>query len=59
MSAAWELFPHGSDVGVRGIGPTEAEAFEQAAMALTGVIYVLGAFFFSRLGPFCHCRRRS
>jgi SHS2 domain-containing protein len=30
-----ELFPHGADVGVRGIGPTRASAFEQAAMALT------------------------
>jgi SHS2 domain-containing protein len=31
----WEHFPHGADVGVRGIGPTEAAAFEQAAVALT------------------------
>lgn len=30
-----ELFPHGADVGVRGIGPTRAAAFEQAALALT------------------------
>jgi SHS2 domain-containing protein len=30
-----ELFPHGADVGVRGIGPTRAVAFEQAALALT------------------------
>jgi SHS2 domain-containing protein len=30
-----ELFPHGADVGVRGIGPTPASAFEQAALALT------------------------
>jgi tRNA nucleotidyltransferase (CCA-adding enzyme) len=30
-----ELFPHGADVGVRGIGPTLASAFEQAALALT------------------------
>jgi len=29
-----ELFPHGADVGVRGIGPTRASAFEQAAHAL-------------------------
>ena len=28
-----ELFPHGADIGVRGIGP-RASAFEQAAMAL-------------------------
>jgi tRNA nucleotidyltransferase (CCA-adding enzyme) len=30
-----ELFPHGADVGVRGVGPTRASAFEQAALALT------------------------
>ena len=30
-----ELFPHGADVGVRGVGPTLASAFEQAALALT------------------------
>lgn len=30
-----ELFAHGADVGVRGIGPTRAAAFEQAALALT------------------------
>jgi SHS2 domain-containing protein len=30
-----ELFPHGADVGVRGIGPTLPSAFEQAALALT------------------------
>lgn len=30
-----ELFPHGADVGVRGVGPTIASAFEQAALALT------------------------
>jgi tRNA nucleotidyltransferase (CCA-adding enzyme) len=36
--AGWEHFAHGSDVGVRGIGPTKAAAFEQVALALTGVI---------------------
>jgi tRNA nucleotidyltransferase (CCA-adding enzyme) len=34
----WEHFPHDADVGVAGIGPTKAEAFRQAAMALTAVI---------------------
>jgi tRNA nucleotidyltransferase (CCA-adding enzyme) len=34
---AWELFPHGADVGVRGTGPTKDAAFEQAAYALTAV----------------------
>jgi tRNA nucleotidyltransferase (CCA-adding enzyme) len=38
MPARWEHFPHGADVGVRGIGPTREAAFEQAALALTGVI---------------------
>ena len=33
-----ELFPHGADVGVRGIGPTLDAAFEQAALALTSVV---------------------
>ncbi|HMK87903.1 MAG TPA: archease [Steroidobacteraceae bacterium] len=34
----WEHFPHGADVGVRGIGATKAEAFEQAALALIAVM---------------------
>lgn len=29
-----ELFPHDADIGVRGVGPTRASAFEQAALAL-------------------------
>jgi SHS2 domain-containing protein len=33
-----ELFPHGADVGVRGVGPTCASAFEQAAFALTSAV---------------------
>jgi tRNA nucleotidyltransferase (CCA-adding enzyme) len=36
--ARWEHFEHGADIGVRGIGPTPAEAFEQAAVALTAVV---------------------
>ena len=36
--AKWEHFPHDADVGVRGFGATAAEAFEQAAMALTAVV---------------------
>jgi tRNA nucleotidyltransferase (CCA-adding enzyme) len=36
--AQWEHFGHGADIGVRGIGTTMAEAFEQAAVALTAVI---------------------
>jgi SHS2 domain-containing protein len=34
----WEHFFHEADVGVRGIGCSKAEAFEQAAVALTAVI---------------------
>jgi SHS2 domain-containing protein len=33
----WEHFPHGADIGVRGLGATLAQAFEQAAVALTAV----------------------
>lgn len=35
---AWEHFAHGADIGVRGIGLTKEAAFEQVALALTGVI---------------------
>lgn len=35
---AWETFPHGADVGVRGYGADLAEAFANAAVALTAVI---------------------
>lgn len=34
----WEHFPHQSDIGIRGIGATPAEAFAQAALALTAVL---------------------
>ena len=34
----WEHFPHDADIGVRGWGATAAEAFEQAACALTAVV---------------------
>jgi SHS2 domain-containing protein len=37
-TAKWEHFPHGADVGVRGCGATPAEAFEQAALALTAIV---------------------
>jgi SHS2 domain-containing protein len=36
--AHWEHFPHDADVGVRGFGATPAEAFAQAALALTAVV---------------------
>jgi SHS2 domain-containing protein len=34
----WEHFAHEADMGVRGLGTTKEEAFEQAALGLTGVI---------------------
>ena len=37
-STGWEDFPHDADVGVRGFGATAAEAFEQAALALTAIV---------------------
>ena len=33
-----EHFPHDADIGVRGIGQTKEQAFEQAALALTEVV---------------------
>lgn len=36
--ARWEHYAHGADIGVRGIGRSMSEAFEQAAVALAGVI---------------------
>jgi SHS2 domain-containing protein len=38
MRGHWEHFEHGADIGVRGFGASVAEAFEQAALALTAVI---------------------
>jgi len=37
-AGAWEHFEHGADVGVRGFGADKAQAFEQAALALTAVV---------------------
>lgn len=37
-AARWEHFYHEADVGVRGIGRTRDEAFEQAARALTAAV---------------------
>jgi SHS2 domain-containing protein len=36
--AYWEHFEHKADIGVRGFGNTLAEAFEQAAVAMTTVV---------------------
>jgi SHS2 domain-containing protein len=35
---SWEHFPHGADIGVRGIGASKADAFAQAALALTAIV---------------------
>lgn len=37
-AACWEHFPHQADMGVRGVGPTLAAAFEQAALAMIAVV---------------------
>jgi len=34
----WEHFAHEADVGVRGVGATKSEAFEQAGLALTAIV---------------------
>ncbi|MCP4317690.1 MAG: archease [Hyphomicrobiales bacterium] len=36
--SGWEHFPHGADIGVRGVGVTKAVAFEQAACAMMAVV---------------------
>jgi SHS2 domain-containing protein len=38
MTGRWEHFAHAADVGVRGFGSSKAEAFEQAAIALTAAV---------------------
>jgi len=38
MQPRWEHFSHQADIGVRGIGATKAEAFEQAALAMTAAV---------------------
>lgn len=37
-ASGWSHFDHGADIGVRGTGASEAEAFAQAACALTAVV---------------------
>jgi SHS2 domain-containing protein len=34
----WEHFPHGADIGIRGVGQSAADAFAQAALAMTALI---------------------
>ena len=34
----YELFPHRADIGIRGLGASTADAFAQAASALTSIV---------------------
>ena len=38
MNGSWEHFEHEADIGVRGYGRTPADAFEQAALAMTAIV---------------------
>jgi tRNA nucleotidyltransferase (CCA-adding enzyme) len=38
ITPRWEHFDHEADIGIRGVGPTLDQAFEQAAVALTSVV---------------------
>lgn len=38
IKQGWQHFGHQADMGIRGLGPSKASAFEQAALALTAVI---------------------
>jgi SHS2 domain-containing protein len=38
VTTYWEHFPHEADMGVRGVGTTKSEAFEQGALAMTAVV---------------------
>jgi protein archease len=38
MTGSWQLFAHDADVGVRGIGGTLAQAFAEAARAVTAAV---------------------
>lgn len=38
MSGYWEHFAHEADIGIRGVGATREEAFEQAALAMIAAV---------------------
>lgn len=38
MAGRWQHFEHEADIGVRGVADTLAQAFEQAALAMTAVV---------------------
>lgn len=44
----WEHFSHEADMGVRGIGSTCEEAFEQAGLALTAIVTDLATVNYSK-----------
>jgi len=54
MKPKWEHFEHQADIGIRGTGRTMAEAFEQAAVAMTAVI-ALPDRIFPRVAIRVHC----
>lgn len=43
VHGSWEHFEHVADIGIRGVGATPADAFVQAALALTALIVEPGA----------------
>jgi SHS2 domain-containing protein len=54
--SGWEHFPHDADIGVRGRGRTLAEAFEQAALALTAIVTDANVAPRDRVDVTCHRR---
>jgi len=49
----WEHFEHAADIGIRGFGLTLAQAFEQAAVAMTAVITEPGQLVASTIVSIC------
>lgn len=52
----WEHFAHDADIGVKGRGTSLAEAFEQAALALTAVVTLADVRPVERVEIRCHRR---
>jgi SHS2 domain-containing protein len=53
IGRGWEQFPHDADVGLRGYGPSIEVAFEQAALALTGIVTDAGVAATTRVEVAC------
>ena len=53
IGRGWEQFPHDADVGLRGFGPSIEVAFEQAALALTGIVTDAGIAATTRVEVVC------